>query len=35
MTIMALYCRVKLNCIGVVPLDGEYLDISLDVLVLL
>lgn len=31
-TIMALYCRVKLNCMGLVPLDGEYLGIGLDVL---
>ena len=31
-TITALYYQVKLNCIGLLPLDGEYLGISLDVL---
>ena len=31
-TIMTMYHRVKSNCMGLVPLDGEYLGISLDVL---
>ena len=31
-TIVALYCRVKLNCMALCPIDGECLGIGLDVL---